>query len=186
MLKNLFGHFGTVIHHKWVVFTLCCRAGIPLRGFVHDISKFSPTEFFYGVKYYAQGKKSPINLEKKDMGYSNAWLHHKGRNKHHPEYWYDTDAPMCMPIIPYKYICEMICDQLAAGIVYQGKKWTKEYQLSYWENQRTNFKLNDRLKEFETIILTQVANKGIKDVITKQNLKQVYDKCISEEYSYNK
>ena len=45
MLRKIVGHIKTVTKHKWLVFKLCCRAGIPWRGFMHDWSKFSPTEF---------------------------------------------------------------------------------------------------------------------------------------------
>ncbi len=172
-------HFCVVTHHKYVVFKLCIKAGIPWRGLVHDLSKYSITEFANGVKYFNQGKGSPISVEKKTMGYSKAWLHHKGRNKHHPEYWYDVTAEISKPIMPFKYACEMICDQLAAGIVYQGKKnWTKEYQLSYWEKHKEKVPVNDGIKEFVTTVLTQVAQNGIGETINKRNLRKIYDECV--------
>ena len=95
-------HLGLVNRHRWMVFKLCAKAGIPYRGLVHDLSKYSITEFWESVKYY-NGSRSPIEFVKKDKGYSKAWLHHKGRNKHHAEYWYDNNAPEPMPIIPYKF-----------------------------------------------------------------------------------
>ena len=82
LLKNFLGHLGTVLKHKWHVFKLCVRAGIPWRGLVHDLSKFSYIEFWESVKYF-QGNRSPIVKCKQEEGYSKAWLHHKGRNKHH-------------------------------------------------------------------------------------------------------
>ncbi len=176
-LINAIKHFKVITHHKFIVLKLCIKAGIPWRGLVHDLSKYSPTEFINSVKYYNQGTRSPIQKEKQERGYSKAWLHHKGRNKHHPEYWYDHNSPQQLPIMPYKYSCEMICDQLAAGIVYQGKNWTKEYQLKYWQKQRENFLLNEKLKKFEDVILEQVAKEGINNVITKKNLKKCYEEC---------
>ena len=178
MIKNFFGHLRNVIVHKWLVFILCCKAGIPFRGLGHDLSKFSPTEFWQGVKYFRDGKRSPIQYAKEDYGYSIAWLHHKGRNKHHPEYWYDPNAPKSLPIMPFCYACEMICDQLAAGKVYQGKNWTKEYQLSYWQMHKDTFMLNENLKQFVTEVFTQVAGQGIKVTITKKNLRNCYDRSI--------
>jgi hypothetical protein len=81
---------------------------------------------------------------------------------------------------------EMICDQLAAGIVYQGKNWTKEYQLSYWNKYKDLFQLNNNLKEFITRILTDVAQNGINKTIKKKNLKKCYDECVNEiEYMKN-
>lgn len=177
-LKNAVKHFFVITHHKWVVLKLCIKAGIPWRGLVHDLSKYSPTEFIPSAKYFARGVKSPISTEKDANGYSKAWLHHKGRNKHHPEYWYDNNAPIQLPIIPFKYACEMICDQLAAGIVYQGKDWTKEYQLQYWNKQKEKFLLNDKLKNFSTNVLTQVSEVGINKTISKKNLKKIYNECI--------
>ena len=117
LFKNIVKHFCLITHHKWVVFKLCCRIGEPWRGITHDLSKYSPTEFFESVKYYV-GTHSPITEAKRDKGYSVAWLHHKGRNKHHSEYWEDEFAPEPTPVMPYKYAAEMICDKIAAGIIY--------------------------------------------------------------------
>ena len=100
-IKNVWLHFRLVCIHKWNVFKLSCRVGEPWRGFWHDFSKFSPTEFIESCKYYI-GTHSPIIEAKKDKGYSKAWLHHRGRNKHHPAYWIDEFAPEPTPVIPYK------------------------------------------------------------------------------------
>ncbi len=175
-LKNVIKHFNLITYHKWIVFKLCCKIGEPWRGLVHDLSKYSITEFREGVKYYA-GDHSPITEEKKKRGYSTAWLHHKGRNKHHTEYWVDHMAPDSTPVIPYKYAAEMICDKLAAGIVYQGEKWTQEYQLSYWEKEKERLEMNPRIQEFVTSVLTQVAKQGIDKTLTKKNIKNLYTKC---------
>ena len=91
IILNVFRHIKTVMTHKFYVFIFACKAGIPFRGLVHDMSKFSPSEFFESVKYY-QGNGSPISAAKKENGYSKAWLHHKGRNKHHWQYWYDSQT----------------------------------------------------------------------------------------------
>ncbi|MGN1298451.1 MAG: DUF5662 family protein [Candidatus Scatovivens sp.] len=177
MLKNIILHFHTVNKHRFLVFKLCCRAGIPWRGLVHDLSKYSITEFAESVKYYS-GKHSPIKDCKIKNGYSKAWLHHKGRNKHHYEYWYDYAAPEITPVIPYKYAVESICDTLAAGIVYNGKNWKKSTQLEYWNNVLENGKvrINKKTENFYTDIYTQVSEKGIKTVITPKNLKITYNK----------
>ena len=114
-IKNVIKHFKLITKHKWVVFKLCCKLRLFWRGLVHDLSKYSPTEFWESVKYY-EGNRSPIVSCKQDKGYSESWLHHKGRNKHHSEYWVDMNAPEKTPIMPYKYTAEMICDKLAAGI----------------------------------------------------------------------
>lgn len=172
-LKNIFKHFHTVNKHRFLVFKLCLKAGIPFRGLVHDLSKYSITEFFESVRFYT-GDQSPIMGAKKKYGYSKAWLHHFGRNKHHFEYWYDFSAPVKAPIIPYKYTVEMICDNLAAGITYQGKKWTKEYQLEYFNNHVNLELINENIINVLREAYTQVATQGINKTITKKNLKRIY------------
>lgn len=179
-LKNIVGHFMVITRHKWVVFKLCCKVGQPWRGLVHDLSKYSPTEFWEGVKYF-NGKHSPITDAKKDKGYSQAWLHHKGRNKHHTDYWVDLSAPDKTPIIPYQYVAEMLCDKLAAGMVYKGKDWTKEYELDYWLNERDKTLVNDQVEALITEFLTQVSKEGIDKVLTKKNVKALYKKYCSPE-----
>lgn len=175
IIKNIFKHLKTVLKHKWIVFNLCVKAGIPFRGIIHDMSKFSFTEFFESAKYY-QGYRSPIMECKRVNGYSKAWLHHKGRNKHHPEYWYDPKSKIKAPIMPYKYTIEMVCDTLAAGIVYNGKDWKRSSQLEYWEREKSRSPLNENLKEFLTQIYTQVSERGIDDVINSKNLKDLYSR----------
>mgnify|MGYP004580785947 FL=1 len=177
-LKNIVGHFMVITRHKWVVFKLCCKVGQPWRGLVHDLSKYSPTEFWEGVKYF-NGKHSPITDAKKDKGYSQAWLHHKGRNKHHTDYWVDLSAPDKTPIIPYPYVAEMLCDKLAAGIIYKGKDWTKEYELEYWLHERDKTLVNDQVEALITEFLTQVSKDGIDKSLTKKNVKALYKEyCI--------
>ena len=86
---NIWKHFKTITHHKILVAKGCFKVSLYKQGLLHDMSKYSPTEFWVGAKYY-QGTRSPNNAEREDIGYSSAWLHHKGRNKHHYEYWIET------------------------------------------------------------------------------------------------
>ena len=176
IILNVFRHIKTVMIHKFYVFIFACKAGIPFRGLVHDISKFSPSEFFESVKYY-QGNGSPISAAKKENGYSKAWLHHKGRNKHHWQYWYDSQTYDKTPIIPYKYTVEMICDTLAAGKTYKGTNWKKDYQLSYWQKERKTVKMNECIQNVLTEVYTQVASEGINKTINRHNLKEIYNRC---------
>ena len=127
---NFFKHLILVLKHKWHVFRLCCMAGIPWRGLVHDLSKFSPTEFFESVKYYS-GTRSPIDACKEKNGVSYAWLHHKARNKHHYAYWQDNfDKGTTHLNMPDKYVKEMVCDYLGAGKAYRKDKFSfqEEYE----------------------------------------------------------
>lgn len=175
MIKNMIGHFNLINKHRFKVFILCCKAGIPFRGLVHDLSKYSPVEFFEGVKYY-NGGYSPIINCKKETGFSKAWLHHKGRNKHHHEYWYDYCAPEKTPIIPYKYTVEMICDSLAAGITYQKEKWTKDYQLNYYLNEQKEKYINEKIDKILIEVFEKVSKEGIEKTIKPKVLKEIYNK----------
>lgn len=178
-IKNTIKHFNLITKHKWEVFKLCCKIGIPWRGLLHDLSKYSPTEFWESVKYY-NGKKSPIIVCKEKNGYSKAWLHHKGRNKHHYEYWVDLEAPEKTPILPYKYAAEMICDKMAAGIIYSGQDWTPEYELNYYLNkEKGKILVNKKIEQFILEIFTQVKDNGIEKTYTKQNIKQVYENIVN-------
>ena len=113
ILKNALKHLKLITKHKWVVFKLCCKIGIPWRGLVHDLSKYSWTEFGESIKYYT-GTHSPISECRKQTGCSIAWVHHKAKNKHHSEYWIDFYPEPRPVMIPYQYVAEMICDKLAA------------------------------------------------------------------------
>lgn len=134
IIAKFFGHLHTINTHRHRVIVNCFRAGIPWRGLMHDLSKYSPTEFFSGVKYY-QGMCSPNEAERENKGYSAAWMHHKGRNRHHFEYWVDynpqsrTQQPVRMPVI---FVAEMFCDRVAASKTYMGKNYTDEAPLNYF------------------------------------------------------
>lgn len=127
-------HFITITRHRHKVIAHCCRCGIGFQGLFHDLSKYSPAEFFAGAKYY-QGDRSPGEAQRKDVGYSEMWMHHQGRNKHHYEYWFDyvpaarSYAPVKMPV---RYVAEMFCDRMAACKTYQGKKYTDRSALDYF------------------------------------------------------
>lgn len=175
IIVNAFKHFNLITRHKWVVFKLWCKAGIPIRGLLHDLSKYSPTEFWESAKYY-NGNLSPVLFAKRKQGYSKAWIHHKGRNKHHPEYWHDPASRNPMPIIPYKYTVEMICDNLGAGMVYNGKRWRNDTQLKYWIPRKDNIPINEKNKAMVTEVFTQVSINGIDKTINKANLKKLYHK----------
>ena len=175
MIKNIIKHTVLIIKHKWYVFIYCTKLGMPLRGLKHDMSKFSWTEFWESVKYY-NGKQSPITMCKKANGYSKAWLHHKGRNKHHTEYWVDLTAPDNTPIIPYRYVAEMICDKLSASKVYNVKDWNNYSQIKYWNVEKTKIEVNKHVEEMLTEVFEQVSQKGIQPVLTKMNIKSLYKK----------
>ena len=133
-------HFNTITKHRHKVIQHCFKAGIGFQGLFHDLSKYSPSEFIAGAKYY-KGNRSPNEGEREILGYSPAWLHHKGRNKHHFEYWndYNPKERRVMPVeMPKKYIVEMFCDRVAASKIYQGKKYTDAYPLEYFNRGKAH------------------------------------------------
>ncbi len=142
---NFWGHLGTVSHHRALVFVHCCRAGIPWQGLWHDFSKFSPVEFWAGVRYY-QGDHSPNEEERRHNGYSAAWLHHKGRNRHHLEYWIDYSAggpePLAGVQMPPRFVAEMICDRIAASKTYRGSEYTDRDPWDYYERSKGHYMLH--------------------------------------------
>jgi len=134
MIKGFFGHLGVVMRHRRRVIAHCKKAGIFWQGLFHDLSKYSPTEFFAGVKYY-QGFRSPNEKEREQKGYSSAWLHHKGRNRHHFEYWadYNLQTKQVEPVeMPLRYVAEMFCDRVAASKIYNGSNYTDRHPLEYF------------------------------------------------------
>lgn len=150
-VKRFFGHWKTVRKHRKIVRKLCFKCGLYWQGLTHDLSKYSLTEFWNGVKFYT-GTKSPHVGERAAYGYSKAWLHHKGRNKHHADYWLDIrpngqTGPVEMP---YKYLAEMICDRIAASMIYLGDKYTDssplEYYLSHMDENDFDYHTRQRLE----------------------------------------
>ena len=130
---HIWGHFKTITRHKYVVMKLCFRVGLYRQGLLHDMSKYSWTEFRIGAKYYS-GTHSPNVEERLEYGYSTAWLHHKGRNRHHYEYWMDFSpkANAYVPIeMPTKYLVEMFMDRIAACKIYHGDAYTDGDALAY-------------------------------------------------------
>ena len=129
IFKNLKGHFCTITHHKMLVMKTCFKVGLYKQGLLHDLSKYTPIEFIPGIIYY-QGDRSPINREKELKNCSRGWLHHKGRNLHHFEYWIDysmpgSEGPLLIGMkMPLRYVVEMFMDRIAACKVYQKERYT--------------------------------------------------------------
>lgn len=173
---KFFKHLHLINKHRFKVFILCCRCGFFWRGFVHDLSKYSPSEFFESVKYYC-GTHSPIENCRKENGYSQAWLHHSGRNKHHFEYWLD---PVCKDyiIIPFKYMAENICDRIAASKVYKRKNYTNSCPYDYWIKDKDRIPANEKMKSFTDRVLSDLKEHGEKFVLNKKYLKKIYDETV--------
>lgn len=161
-LKKIIGHFRTITRHRHTVIAHSRRAGILWQGLRHDLSKYSPTEFIPGARFYC-GYKSPNEEERKLYGYSNAWLHHKGRNRHHFEYWsdYNTDTHMFGPVpMPTKYIAEMFCDRVAASKIYQGENYTDKHPLEYFLRSKGRRPINPTTSDIIEGLLRTLAEDG--------------------------
>lgn len=165
LIQRFFGHIKTVATHKNYVFIHCLKAGIPWRGLVHDLSKFSPSEFIPGVKYYT-GVRSPNEKERSANGCSLAWMHHKGRNKHHYEYWIDysmktkNPEPVKMPV---KYVKEMFCDRVAAGKTYHKESYTDSDPLNYYQIKKNHRDIHPQTAALLEELLVMLAEKGEKE-----------------------
>lgn len=148
-------HFCTITRHRHIVMAYCFKAGIGWQGLFHDLSKYSPAEFISGAKYY-QGDKSPNVEERHIFGYSAAWLHHQGRNKHHFEYWFDyiPDKVGRQPIqMPRKYVVEMFCDRVAACRVYLKENYDNTSPLSYFSNHMESYTMHpETIRELESLL----------------------------------
>ena len=155
-------HFKTITKHKWLVFCGCCRVGLYWQGITHDLSKYSPVEFWNGARYY-QGVRSPNAAERDDKGYSEAWMHHKGRNRHHYEYWTDMDmakqdyAPIPMP---RKYLVEMVMDRRAACMTYQGPNYRDDSALIYLDASVERDRMHPKTLRELRHILVMLAQQG--------------------------
>ena len=161
--KRLFGHIGTVLTHKKHVRYGCFKMGLYWQGITHDMSKFSPTEFIPSVKYYS-GTFSPNATDRVLTGVSTSWLHHKGRNKHHFEYWIDympdTDPKLAGCRMPLKYVAEMTADRYAACVAYNGDKYTCADPWSYYSKNADHLTIDDDTRAVLEAALRKMRDEG--------------------------
>lgn len=185
IFKNIFLHLRTIhIHRKWVRH-YCFAIGLYKQGLLHDLSKYSPTEFFESIKYY-QGTSSPINASKQANGYSMAWFHHRGRNLHHYENWQDDFDHGCKAVLmPYKYWAEMMCDYLAAGKAYNCSKFTFKQEYEWWMKKKIQCAMHEKNKKMTTYLFQFMAEaekstnqESAEKLFTKDILKDIYNKYL--------
>lgn len=161
-MYHFWKHFSTITRHRHKVITHCYKAGIFWQGLRHDLSKYTPAEFIPGMKYYQKGK-SPNVKERELNGFSRAWLHHQGRNKHHYEYWVDYSPkvhckkPVPMPI---KYVIEMFCDRVAASKIYYGEEYTDSKPFEYFDNGRSIRVAHEETLELLEKLLVMLRDEG--------------------------
>ena len=165
LLHNFNGHLHTVNAHRRLVRKYCFKLGIYRQGLMHDLSKYSPSEFIPGVKYYQDGHRSPNNAQREDEGVSKAWLHHKGRNKHHFEYWIDYDVDGSRTVLagmkmPVKYVAEMFCDRIAASRIYNKEKYKDSDPLDYYIKGLGYYIMHPETDALLHKLLQMLADKG--------------------------
>ena len=162
---NPWQHLKTITKHRLLVLKGCFRVGLYRQGLTHDLSKYSPTEFWIGAKYY-QGTRSPNAAEREDKGFSEAWMHHKGRNRHHYEYWSDlnkaTGRYECVEM-PRRYLVEMVMDRRAACITYQGKAYTDASAFEYFDKSRERSLMHPNTRRQLQYILEMLRDRGEKE-----------------------
>lgn len=157
-------HFKTITHHKLLVMEGCFKVGLYKQGLLHDMSKYMPSEFLVGCRYY-QGNRSPNNAEREAIGYSSSWLHHKGRNKHHYEYWIDYSSKnisggMAPAPMPNRYIVEMLMDRIAASKVYKKEAYTNRSPLEYYLLGKEPAPMHEKTKRVLEKLLYMLAEEG--------------------------
>ena len=164
-MAHPFRHFATITRHRHRVIAHCRRAGIGWQGQFHDLSKYTPAEFLAGAKYYI-GTRSPNEGEREDKGYSLAWMHHKGRNRHHFEYWVDINPrtkcyePVKMPL---RFVVEMFCDRVAASKIYLGEKYTDAHPLDYFMRGKDRRVIHPETSDLLENLLRMLSEKGEKE-----------------------
>ena len=158
--SKFFKHLHTIDQHRYVVMRNCFKCGLYRQGLRHDLSKYSVKEFWESVKYF-QGDRSPYIYEKEHFGYANGWLHHKGRNKHHWEYWYDMLNGKWSPIqMPFNYFVEMVCDRVGACRIYQKDKYTKESALQYYLSRKDKGYMHPETARMLEEVLRDISVRG--------------------------
>lgn len=165
MLMKPWQHFVTITRHRMIVAGGCFRVGLYWQGLIHDLSKYSATEFWVGARYY-QGNRSPNAAEREEKGYSEAWMHHKGRNRHHYEYWTDMNKQTrCYESVPMprKYLVEQVMDRRAACVVYQGKAYHPGSALEYFMKSRERELMHPQTRQELEYILTMLRDQGEKE-----------------------
>ena len=161
-MGSIWGHFKTITTHKLVVMQECFKIGLYKQGLLHDMSKYGPTEFIQGCKNY-QGTESPHLKERKAKGYSSAWLHHKGRNKHHFEYWIDyslNDTGMVGCKMPPNYVAEMMMDRIAASKVYNKVSYNHHMPLQYYERGKHAYTIHPETRALLEFLLRMLDEQG--------------------------
>ena len=178
-------HFITITRHRHTVMRMCFQIGLYKQGLLHDLSKYSWTEFSRGSRYF-QGNRSPNNYERELYGYSVSWLHHKGRNRHHFEYWLDYNEHQYGGVkgmrMPRRYVAEMYCDRVAACKIFQKEAYTQQSAVRYFCKGGGKILMHPETRKEIGFLLTMLGEKGEKE--TAKYIRNIYLKggSIPEDY----
>lgn len=177
-IPKIAGHLRKILVLKAHVMRYCFLAGLYWQGLTHDLSKFSFTEFWESVRYY-EGDRSPILACKEEKGYSLAWQHHKGRNRHHYEYWQDDFDHGGHPIqMPFRYALELICDYLGAGEAYNGQGFTFADKYDWWQKKLEKpVAMPPQTVMFVGEILGELARINDITVLKRDQAREIYNEC---------
>ena len=181
----IWAHFKTITRHKLLVMKLCFRAGMFWQGLTHDLSKYSWTEFSKGIVYY-QGDRSPNNYEREVTGLSLSWLHHKGRNRHHYEYWLDYDADFPGHVtgmkMPRRFVAEMFCDRIAACTVYEKKNYTSASPALFFYRSSGRLLMHDVTRRELGFLLSYLAVRGERETLSYIKKNYLKGRRIPDSY----
>lgn len=90
-------------------------------------------------------------------------MHHKGRNKHHFEYWTDYNPVthrMDAVKMPMKFVIEMFCDRIAASKIYQGENYTDQKPLEYYMWRKEYMDIHPETLELLEKLTVMLSEKG--------------------------
>lgn len=182
---HIWGHFKTITRHKLMVLKLCFQVGLYRQGLMHDFSKYSWTEFSKGIRYF-QGNRSPNNYEREVTGLSLSWLHHKGRNRHHFEYWldYDPHVPgnVTGMLMPRRFVAEMFCDRIAASRVYEKEEYTQASAAQFFYRSRGRYLMHDTTRRELGFLLSYLAVHGEKSGLSYIRSEYLKGSEVPESY----
>ena len=170
--KKAWGHLKTITEHKLLVMRHCFQVGLYRQGLTHDLSKYMPSELLMGFAYFNDGKSSPNNGEREAKGSSYAWMHHKGRNRHHFEYWTDyalhpsqRKYPLQTVQMPRKYVVEMLMDRISASKNYNKETYTQHDPLAYFERGKSHYLMHPQTKKELLGMLRVLDQRGEKELM---------------------
>jgi hypothetical protein len=150
-MKDHFNYLKYVLRHKWYVLKACFMVDAPLwLGIIHDLSKFTPTEWtpYVHTFYKPDGTRQCVETDE----FKFAWNSHQKKNKHHWQYWVlrMDDGETIALEMPEKYVLEMVADWCGAGMAITGKMevW------NWFEKNKDKMILHPKTKSRVTSLIT--------------------------------